>query len=154
MQNSAEIQYEPLDGKKEKGSALKVRITPSKRNRYKEILELCHILLVEFADCNAYPGDLLNPSNENVWGNIDKLIEYIPLVGGGKLDVARMSTEDIIRVFFTRTTTIDEDGRLAPDDENTQYLSGEIARLNGFSFFRKGGQGLFQKAVAESAAKE
>ena len=102
--------------------------------------------MVEFSKANAYPGDILNPRNENVWVNIHKLIELIPLSGGGKLEVDRLSDDDILKIFFTRSIERDADGRIAPP-EGESYASGEIARLNGFSFFRSDNQGLLQRAL-------
>ena len=145
---SVEIEYLPKE--ESTSSPLVVKILPIARNKYRELLELCHLILVEFSKSYAYPGDLLNPDNENVWANIEKLCNLIPLAGGGKLDVERMSDDDIIRVFFTRSTYRDENGRLTPKEETESYASSELARLNGFSFFRQDGKGLLQKAIAQA----
>lgn len=145
---SVEIEYLPIEGE-ETTSPLTIKLLPIKRQKYSEVIELCHLLLVEFSKSNAYPGDLLNPQNENVWSNISKLVTLIPLAGGGTLDIDRLSDEDVLRVFFTRSLHRDEMGRLTPESEDENYAPGEIARLNGFSFFRADKKGLLQKAIAQ-----
>lgn len=145
--DNIEIQYLPKEGE-DNASALIVKILPVTRNKYKEILDLSHILLMEFSKANAYPGELLRPDNENIWSNIDKLCQIIPLVGGGRLDVARLSDRDVLKLFFTRSEDRDENGRLVPK-EGENYVTSEIARLNGFSFFRPDGQGMLEKAFKQ-----
>lgn len=138
---SIEVQYLPLENSGDESSPLKVRILPVSRSRYREVLDLLHLLLIEFREKVAYPGELLMPDNENVWGNISKLTELLPLSGGGKLDIDRLSDRDLIRIFFTAKFKKDEtDGQIVPDtpvgEENSGYYSSEIARLHGFNFFK------------------
>ncbi len=146
--DNIEVQYLPKEGE-DNTSPLTVKIMPVTRNKYKQILDLSHILLVEFSKANAYPGEILHPDNENIWVNIDKLAEMMPLSGGGKLEISRLSDRDILRIFFTRSLDRDEDGRLVPQ-EGENYATSEIARLNGFSFFRPDRQGMLEKAFKQA----
>lgn len=146
--DSIEVQYLADEGEGNT-SPLVVKILPVTRNKYKQILEISHILLVEFSKANAYPGEILHPDNENIWVNIDKLATMMPLAGGGKLEVARLSDRDILRIFFTRSLDRDNDGRLVPE-EGENYATSEVARLNGFSFFRPDRQGMLEKAFRQA----
>lgn len=142
-----EVQYLPLEDDKESVSPLVVKILPVKRNKYKEVSDLSLILLQEFSRVVGYPGELIRSDNENVWGNIAKLVDLLPLAGGGKLDCDRLSDDDVIRIFFTRSLETEEDGRLKPVKPNGEegYAASEIAKLHGFDFFR-----LLQTAVQKS----
>jgi hypothetical protein len=143
-----EVQYQALEGE-DNTSPLVVKILPVTRNKYKQLLEVAHILLVEFSKANAYPGEILHPDNENIWLNIEKLAKMLPLAGGGELEVVRLSDRDLLRIFFTRSLDRDEEGRLIPE-EGKNYSTSEIARLNGFSFFRPDGQGMLEKAFLQA----
>lgn len=116
-----------------------------------DLWELLKEILTDLISKNLMPGETLRPSNRRTWGSIERIVEMLPLVGGGKLDVEEMEIDDIITVFFTDTCDRDEDGTLnPPQDSKVGYPPGRIAKLHGFDFFKLRAEAV---AILESQAK-
>ena len=90
-------------------------------------------LLIE---CNLMPGECFCRDNRKIaLEYLDKISDMVPVVGGGKLDYTQMDLDEIIRVFFTATTELGEEGELQPT-EGRGFPPSVISKLQGFDFFK------------------
>jgi hypothetical protein len=117
------------------GEVVRIRAVPP--SKIDDLIELQRSLLSAFFYHGGLLGELLRPSNEQVWADMRKLSALVPLVGqsGLFLDVDKVDDlEEICRVFFTTTTEVDpEVGSLVPGED--VYMPSLIANLHGINFW-------------------
>lgn len=144
-----------------------VKIKPVPWAKLDDLSELLKQALKQFFMDGSLPGRAIAPNNRAMWAEIEKIVELLPLVGGGKLDVKQIPEVDrIISLFLTTTDHRDDDGAIVvPESErNVGLKPSEIAKLNGIDFFDVRLQArdlalewmrsIQEKAKAEAAALE
>jgi hypothetical protein len=103
-----------------------------------DLWDLLKLLLANFSEKQMMLGEFLRPSNKAGVSTLRKIAKMFPLVGGGDLQVERMESEEILRLFLFEWTegeyVVNEFNQIVPPPDS-QYPPGAIARLHGFDFF-------------------
>lgn len=115
-----------------------VNIKRCKPAKCADLVTLQKALIRHFLKHDGLPLELLQPSNTTVWEDMRRMGKLLPISGpdGEFLDPDRFAEDwdQLMRVFFTRTETInEEDGSVQPLPGET-YKTSEIARLHGINF--------------------
>lgn len=102
-----------------------------------DLWSLLRDVLSLLVECNLMPGECFIRDNRKIaLEYLDDIVEMVPIVGGGKLDYTQMDLDEIIRVFFTATTELGEEGELQLPTDGRGFPPSVISKLQGFDFFK------------------
>lgn len=106
------------------------------RSRYSELKSLLSKLFANFLYFGCSRGELCDMENERVWADLKKVVEMLPLDGGGTLNLDRIDDIQLIEIFFTDEVK-EEYGRVVEqvnEEGKKRFKPGKIAALHGFNF--------------------
>lgn len=101
-----------------------------------DLTVLTQKLVAALGKVNGAVGKLLSKQNVEVWDYLEKVAALLPVVGnkdpGIELDLIEDPWE-IVKIFFTTTDTVNDDGWLYSGDE--AIAPSLLAKINALDFY-------------------
>ncbi len=102
-----------------------------------DLTVLTQKLVASLGKVNGAIGKLLSKQNKEVWDYLEKVAAMLPVVGNKDLGIDLDLIDDpweIIKIFFTTTETVNEDGWLSAEGEEMLAPS-LLAKINALDFY-------------------
>jgi hypothetical protein len=157
MQNHFDVIYD-RDIVDDESKCEVVKIRRAKRLHYEDLKMLLCDLMVEFLKTGRTRSRFCDMSNSRIQKTLERIVNFLPIVGGGELDLDRIDDIQLIEIFITEEL-VEKDGRaqlyvdteeLADGEEPQQYYKpGKIAKLHAFPFlpWDKADRGIYGTAM-------